>query len=320
MIHLHFSLPLVQFLADHRNPFLTRLCLAASFFGSANFYALVIIFLYVSWDKRFAIRVAVLILLTSALNDILKLFIRNPRPFITQGTWRQKWAVSHGTADSLATEFSTPSGHAMSSSTFYTFLAARAQSRVARLIFICAILLIGFSRPYLGVHYVEDVLIGWCFGIPIALVAARFSDRLAGRWAHIPHSAQIAVAAAASTAIFALAAALNGNRIDHQVSEVTPYCGFLTAIVVACPLECRFVCFDPNSSSATVKVLRSALAVGMMALVLFGLKAAFRLLAAEDSLIGCALNFIRYVAANITAMFLAPLIFCRMKLAASIRQ
>ena len=62
MIHPHFSLSLVQFLADHRNPLLTRLFLTASFFGSANFYVFLTIFLYVAYDKRFAIRLSVLVL------------------------------------------------------------------------------------------------------------------------------------------------------------------------------------------------------------------------------------------------------------------
>ncbi len=79
MIHPHFSLSLVQFLADHRNPLLTRLFLTASFFGSANFYVFLTIFLYVAYDKRFAIRLSVLVLLTMACNDLVKLFVRNSR-------------------------------------------------------------------------------------------------------------------------------------------------------------------------------------------------------------------------------------------------
>ncbi|MFZ1941069.1 MAG: phosphatase PAP2 family protein [Terracidiphilus sp.] len=315
MIHPHFSLSLVQFLADHRNPLLTRLFLTASFFGSANFYVFLTIFLYVAYDKRFAIRLSVLVLLTMACNDLVKLFVRNPRPFIAQGTWPQKWAVSPADAKSLASEFSTPSGHAMGSSAFYAYIAVFARSRVARALLVLLIVLIGISRPYLGVHYVEDVLIGWAFGIPIALLAARFFDRLANSWSKRPHAEQIVVTAAASMAIFLVAAALNGFHIDEQVRDVTAYCGFLTGIVIACPLELRIVNFDPRSGSVPAKIARYALSILLLAVALFGLKAAFRPLAAAESAPGCALEFLRYVIAEVVAMFFAPWLFCKMNLA-----
>jgi hypothetical protein len=94
MIALHFNLQLVQFFADHRNPFLTRLFTVAGFFGTADFYFLVTILLYVVWDKRQAIRLSVLILLTMTLNEVLKMLIGNPRPFVREGTYLKKWAVS----------------------------------------------------------------------------------------------------------------------------------------------------------------------------------------------------------------------------------
>ena len=70
-----------QFLADHRNHLLTHFFLTASFFGSANFYVILHHLLYVAWDKRLAIRLSVLVLLTMAFNDLLKLFIKNPAAF-----------------------------------------------------------------------------------------------------------------------------------------------------------------------------------------------------------------------------------------------
>ncbi len=118
MVPLPFNLPIIKFLADHRNPLLARLFLAASFLGSANAYILIVILLYVVWDKRLAIPISVVVLLTTSLNDIFKTLIRNPRPFMRQRTYLKKWGVSRAEARQLATEYSTPSGHAMGSSAF----------------------------------------------------------------------------------------------------------------------------------------------------------------------------------------------------------
>jgi undecaprenyl-diphosphatase len=66
--------------------------------------------------------------------------------------------------------YSFPSGHALSSFTFYGMLAGLLDTRIhdatARLaVWVAAALLviaIGFSRIYLGVHYPTDVIAGYC--------------------------------------------------------------------------------------------------------------------------------------------------------------
>ncbi len=58
MIHPHFNPQFVEFLAGHRTPVFTHLFSFAGAFGSAPFYALLTIFLYVTWDKHHAIRLS----------------------------------------------------------------------------------------------------------------------------------------------------------------------------------------------------------------------------------------------------------------------
>ena len=248
MAPLPFNLSLVQYFVDHRNVCLTRLFLGASFVGSADGYVLIAILLYVLWDKQLAIRLSVLVLLTMSLNDILKILIRNPRPFIREGTYLKKWAVSATSAKGLAAEYSTPSGHAMGSSAFYAYLYAFIKTRWVRVAAVLTIVLIGVSRPYLGVHYVEDVLLGWAFGLSIALVAAKYTGWLSSAWNKLSYGQQIAVTAAACLALFLLSMLINGWRIDAQPLALLGFAGFLTGIVIARPLELRKVNFDPRSS------------------------------------------------------------------------
>jgi len=314
MIHLNFSLQLVEFFIGHRTPLLVHLAEFVSFFGSAPCYALLTLFLFVAWDKRVAIRVSALILLTMSLNDILKLFIGNPRPFLAQGTYRQEWAVSPRDAARLAAEYSTPSGHAMGSSAFYPYLASLTRNRFARIVLFLAVALIGISRPLLGVHYIEDVLLGWAIGLSIAFVAIRYGSRLFGLWSRFAHPAQIATAVGASLALFALAVVFRGG-IDNQIRELVSNCGFFTGIAIAYPLEVRVVNFDPRSGGIIVKAVRFFFTIAVFGVVLFGLKLAFRHIENDVTATGCALEYLRYVAADVAAMFFAPLIFCRTSLA-----
>ena len=123
------------------------------------------------------------------------------------------------------------------------------------------------------------------------------------------------VTIAASAGIFTIIVALNGGVIDDQVRQVTAYCGFLTGIVIACPLEIKHINFDPRSSAAPAKILRYALSIFFLAAFLFGLKAAFRGIAPARASFGCALEYLRYTLADAAAMFLAPFVFCKLKLA-----
>jgi undecaprenyl-diphosphatase len=83
--------------------------------------------------------------------------------------------------------YSFPSGHALESTATYgtlALLAARGRkNRGARALLIGGSLmlvgLIGFSRVYLCMHYVSDVIGGWAAGWALALACAWIDERLA---------------------------------------------------------------------------------------------------------------------------------------------
>jgi membrane-associated phospholipid phosphatase len=87
------------------------------------------------------------------------------------------------------TSQSFPSGHATGATLFYGFVACyavwRMKGAAARALAIAActtmVLLVGFSRIYLGVHYLSDVLASMCLGtawLTVCMIAAR---AIAGR-------------------------------------------------------------------------------------------------------------------------------------------
>lgn len=117
--------------------------------------------LYFAWRRdwmRLGVWIAALVG-GEVLNFLLKGVFARPRPTFS---------------DPLATAlyYSFPSGHAMMSLVAYGmlgyFLYRRLRQRWARVAvsvgLIVLILLIGFSRIYLGVHYLSDVLAGFLVG------------------------------------------------------------------------------------------------------------------------------------------------------------
>lgn len=72
--------------------------------------------------------------------------------------------------------YSFPSGHSVTSMTFYgmllflvqTRMEDRKKAKVLSVVLVLLIALIGPSRIYLGVHYPTDVLAGWAEGVFVA--------------------------------------------------------------------------------------------------------------------------------------------------------
>ena len=312
---LHFNIGLVEFLANHRTPALTHLFRGASLVGSSWVYVALVVLIYVEWDKRLAMRLSCVVLFTMSLNDILKIFIANPRPFVQEGTYLKKWAVSPSQAKVLAAEYSTPSGHAMVAANFYSYLCVFVGNRWFRTAFVLVVVLIGCSRPYLGVHYVEDVLLGWALGLATALVGARYSESFSALWERCPYVQQIAIAVLAGMALYMIAVALDGWNRDGQALTILVYTGLLTGTVIARSLELRIVNFDPRSGSMAAKILRGVFTLGSVAVVLLLFRMLFAAMAVPIFAPAYLLLYLGYTAAGVAGMFFAPLLFTRMGLA-----
>jgi undecaprenyl-diphosphatase len=108
---------------------------------------------------------------------VLKLAFDRPRPRLFE--WRAHYAVSS----------SYPSGHATMSMVLLVVLAyvvhrlsdRRATGVAAMLLAGAAVLLIGLSRLYLGVHYPSDVIAGYVVGFAWAVFCALAVEALRSR-------------------------------------------------------------------------------------------------------------------------------------------
>ncbi len=315
MAPLPFNMAVMEFLADHRTAFLTHFFLAATYLGDTGGYILIATLIYVAWNKQLAVRLSMVVLLASSLNVVLKLILKNPRPFVREGNYFEKWAVSPRAARGLAAQYSTPSGHAMAAAAFYPCLYKSVKRSYLRVIAVLAIVLIGISRPYLGVHYAEDVLIGWAIGLGVAWIGIKYAAAIDDLWRRLSYTQQVGVAVAGGMALWLLTIALNGWQINGQPREALCDAGFLAGIVLARPLELRMVNFDPKSLNVPAKLLRYLLSIAMTAGTMLISGWAAGLIPAGLILLANLFEFLRFAAAGFVIIFLAPLLFTRIGLA-----
>jgi membrane-associated phospholipid phosphatase len=304
----------IRFLADHRHGLLTPIFQLFTFLGEIEGYVLLIALVYVAYDKRLAFRLSVLTLVAMSLNHFLKTLIANPRPFVSEGSYAEKWAVSPEKGADLATEYSTPSGHGMAGGAFYVYLYGSVRRRSVRVAAVLLLLATGLSRPYLGVHYLEDVLLGWLLGGALALASLRYAPRIGSLWNRRSHAQQVTIAVGASCSLWLFTRVLAGWSAEGEPTAFVSYLGFLTGIVVAYPLEEKHVRFDPTSSGAALKMLRYLVSVALVLGTLLALDALFAAIRDDASPLGDLLRYVRYASTGLVAMFVAPLLFVRLGL------
>ncbi len=299
-----------------------------TFLGREEFFLLLMPVLYWSVDSRVGLRIAIYLTTSSFLNGVVKVAFHAPRPY-----WFDTRVRLLGAPES---SFGIPSGHAQNAVVIWGGLAAALRKGWGWVAAIALMFLIGFSRLYLGVHFPTDVLAGWVIGgvlfglliwleSPVVRWFRRFTLR--GQIAILFGLSLAAILVAAGSiraveAVFALPAEWVQNAALAAPEEpiaplslsgtITTAAAFFGLVAGALWLERRggFDVRGPLAARA------GRFLVGLVGVLLFwmGLDVLFGLIAADESLLGYVLRFIRYsvVGAWITA--LAPLVFVRLKL------
>lgn len=159
-----WGISVIQAVQSLQNPFLTVIMRIITFLGDPLSYIILLPIIFWCIDEKKGFVLGFVSLFSAGINTAIKNTVRVPRPYIMEPS------VGLDTVEG----FSTPSGHAQGSVTFWSLSAALADKKRSPhwLRILAAFLLpflIGFSRIYLGVHYPTDVLLGWIIG---ALIVA----------------------------------------------------------------------------------------------------------------------------------------------------
>ncbi|MBC5993454.1 phosphatase PAP2 family protein [Pontibacter cellulosilyticus] len=167
---------LFKFAETHTNEQNTRIMKAISYFASVEYLMVVpplfvLLFSFYKDLRWYGLKILIISFSSSVLNQGMKHVFERPRPEI---------AMLHQSG------LSFPSGHAMIGGAFYGLLIyivwRTVANKVWRFILVilltALILLIGYSRIYLRVHYATDVLAGYAMGILWLMASVYLMRRL----------------------------------------------------------------------------------------------------------------------------------------------
>jgi undecaprenyl-diphosphatase len=151
------------YLVAHRSAWLTSLTLAMGTLHQTVVVlaATTLVAAALAWRGRARWAMLLMAIPTGMLaNNGIKHLVQRPRPVLDDPLLR-------------LTTFSFPSGHAIAATLFYGALLLvllaherRPPVRLAAVVLVAGMVaLVAFSRAYLGVHYLSDVLAGICLGV-----------------------------------------------------------------------------------------------------------------------------------------------------------
>ncbi len=286
-----FELNFLKWLEGIRTDFLNTLFEAITILGEETLIILLVVTLWFAVNKRLAQKVLFITVSSLSVNGIVKNVVKMPRPF-TKG-------ISCVRPDT-ATGYSFPSGHTQGLTTWSTAFAIHFKRSWLSIVTAVAILLVGFSRLYLGAHYPSDVVFGILLGVGIAFLGSFLFEK-------IKDTGKLFLATVILLSPFAVYFLFNA---DPQYADFYKTFGMLCGLTLVSFAERKEseLCYNV---AWWKKLLRVVIGVA----VAFILKEAIKALNVFEIMqISLLIDSLRYIVVVFAVGFLCPLLFKKIKL------
>ena len=144
---------------------------------------LIAIFSILFWcvNKRMAYVLGSSFFISSLIVQGAKPLFRVPRPWVYDPTFAPVGSsidpatgLATGGSVGTATGYAFPSGHTQNGTALFGSLGAQIKNKIVKVVAFTLVALIAFSRLYLGVHYISDVVVALIISVGAILFALKF--------------------------------------------------------------------------------------------------------------------------------------------------
>lgn len=286
-----FEMEILKFLEGLRNDFLNTLFEFITIFGEETLLVLLIVTLWFAFDKKFAQKLLFITMASMSVNGVIKNLARVPRPFASG----EVTCVRPDTA----TGYSFPSGHTQNFATWTSLTAMQLKKKWFTITVALLILLVAFSRVYLGAHYPSDVIVSVVLGTAFGTVGCIIYDKTENK-----NRLYLGM-----TIILTPFAVLFMFNAEPLFEDFYKFYGMVAGIGVAVSFEEKYAPIGYDVSKWK-KLLRIVIGIA----VAFAVKEGIKLLKVTDIVqLSFVIDAVRYFVLVFAVMGLCPLLFkkCR---------
>ena len=290
----------LYFLEKIRMPVLNEFMLGITYFVDEIAFLVAAMIIFWCVDKRQGYYILGVGFVGTLTNQFLKLWFRIPRPWVLD----ENFTILEQ-AREAATGYSFPSGHTQSAVGTFGSIAAFTERKWLRFTCIVLAVLVGFSRTYIGVHFLSDVLVG--AGMACLLIAILKKPVLEG--SHNQMKAVIAVMLAVAVAFLLYVSLWNFpedmdiHNLESGYKNAYTMLGCLAGVAVVYVLDWKWLNFSCQAVW-WVQIIKVVVGLLLVLAVKEGLRAPLELL-----LPVYPARAVRYFLIVITAGTLWPMTF-----------
>ena len=322
---LRISIDIIAYLQTQL-AFLTPVMRMFTFLGDEEFYLLIMPFLVWSVDYTIGMRLGIMLMLSGTMNSYLKVAIGQPRPYWISTEIKNLAAPMDS--------FGLPSGHSQNAASVFGLLVPSIRKKWLKILLIITIFMVAFSRLFLGVHSITDILLGLGIGGLLLLVFICVETWIGAFFSQRQPLTQVFLVLVVSLLLLASGVLITtfckrtpipdlwmeNFRFAHPLEEMEPYSveGLITTTATLFGLAAGYIFLRSNGGyqAAQGKIwqhfIRFMVGVAGILLIWSGLGDLFP---SNADFLSYALRYLRYALIGFWITGFAPLIFIKTKLA-----
>lgn len=283
-----------------RVPVLNEIMLAVTYLGDEIAFLVVALILMWCADKRTGYYVLSVGFLGTIANQFMKLWFRIPRPWVIDENFTILEQAREG-----ASGYSFPSGHTQSSVGTFGAIARITKNKVLRFMCLVAVILVPFSRMYLGVHTPLDVGVAMLMATVLIFVLKPIILGKNKRVFPVFLGIMVAISVAflCFVEFYRFPDDIDPHNMASGLKNAYTLLGSLAGLVVVYVVDEKVLHF-PTEALWWVQIIKVVLGLGIVLLVKSGLKAPLEALLGE-----LAGRGVRYCLIVIVAGVVWPLTF-----------
>lgn len=261
---------ILYFLESIRTPWLDWIMSAITHIGSETVFMVLGIFVFWCVSKQCGYYLLSVGFLGNVINQFLKLLFRIPRPWVQDPDFT---IVESARAD--ATGYSFPSGHTQNVVGTFGGIARYTKRRWIRIVSIVILVLVSFSRMYLGVHTPLDVGVAFVSALVLVFLLYPLMEKIRRHPNLLPVLLAMiflcSVGYVVFVSLYSFPADVDADNLLHGTENAWKLAGAAGGLLISAWIEQRYIRFE-TEAVWWVQIIKLAVGLGLLLGVKAGLK------------------------------------------------